>query len=66
MKRLSLPQRPPLRRVNKKALVLLALHACIFAVVFWFAFFIRHDFSIDAAQARVSLRTLWGWWRSRR
>ncbi|MFM1996795.1 MAG: hypothetical protein RLZZ111_1182 [Planctomycetota bacterium] len=60
MNRLALPPRPPLRRVNRKAVILLAFHACIFAVVFWFAFFLRHDFSLDKAQAWVSLRTLCG------
>lgn len=60
MKRLALPLRPPLRRVNKKALLLLVLHACAFAVVFWFAFFLRHDFSLGQTQAWVSLRTLCG------
>lgn len=50
----------PLRRFNKKAVVLLCLHAVIFAVVFWFAFFIRHDFSVQPAWVSLSLRTILG------
>jgi FlaA1/EpsC-like NDP-sugar epimerase len=35
-------------RIAKKPVLLLCLHAVIFAVVFWFAFFIRNDFSVTA------------------
>ena len=49
-----------LRRYNKKALVLLCLHAVIFTVVYWFAFFIRNDFSVDATWPSVYLATVGG------
>ena len=51
---------PPLRRINKKSVVLLCLHVLIFAFVFSFAFFIRGDFSVEAARAWLSWRTLMG------
>lgn len=50
----------PLRRINKKALVLLVLHALLFAVVFCFAFFIRSDFSVGSTWTWLSPRTLLG------
>jgi FlaA1/EpsC-like NDP-sugar epimerase len=57
----SLPSIPVgLRRYNKKALVLLCLHAVIFTVVYWFAFFIRNDFSVDATWPSVYLATVGG------
>ena len=57
----SLPSIPAgLRRYNKKALVLLCLHAVIFTVVYWFAFFIRNDFSVDATWPSVYLATVAG------
>ena len=57
----SLPSIPVgLRRYNKKALVLLCLHAVIFTVVYWFAFFIRNDFSVDATWPSVYLATVAG------
>ena len=49
-----------LRPVNKKAVVLLCLHAFMFAVVFCFAFFVRSDFSVGATWAWLSPRTLLG------
>jgi FlaA1/EpsC-like NDP-sugar epimerase len=59
MKPLTSPH-VPLRRVNKKALVLLVLHAFLFAVVFCFAFFIRSDFSLNSTWKWLSPRTLLG------
>jgi FlaA1/EpsC-like NDP-sugar epimerase len=59
MKPLTSP-RVPLRRINKKALVLLVLHAVLFAVVFCFAFFIRSDFSVVSTWTWLSPRTLLG------
>ena len=57
----SIPSIPAgLRRYNKKALVLLCLHAVIFTVVYWFAFFIRNDFSVDATWPSVYLATVGG------
>jgi FlaA1/EpsC-like NDP-sugar epimerase len=57
----SIPSIPAgLRRYNKKALVLLCLHAVIFTVVYWFAFFIRNDFSVDATWPSVYLATVAG------
>jgi hypothetical protein len=49
-----------LRPVNKKAVVLLCLHAFLFAVVFCFAFFVRSDFSVGSTWAWLSPRTLLG------
>lgn len=37
----------PIRRANTKAVVLLGLHTVVFAVVYWFAFFIRNDFTVQ-------------------
>jgi FlaA1/EpsC-like NDP-sugar epimerase len=54
------PTNVPFRRINKKALVLLCLHALLFAVVFCFAFFIRSDFSVGATWTWLSPRTLLG------
>ena len=54
------PQGGPLRRINTRALVLLCLHALLFAIVFCFAFFIRSDFSVEATRSLLSLRTLLG------
>jgi FlaA1/EpsC-like NDP-sugar epimerase len=54
------PTNGPFRRVNKKALVLLCLHALLFAVVFCFAFFIRSDFSVGSTWTWLSPRTLLG------
>ena len=59
MKPLTSPH-VPLRRINKKALVLLVLHALLFAVVFCFAFFIRSDFSLASTWTWLSPRTLLG------
>ena len=59
MKPLTSPH-VPLRRINKKALVLLVLHALLFAVVFCFAFFIRSDFSVGSTWTWLSPRTLLG------
>jgi len=50
----------PRRRFNKKALILLCVHAGIFAFVFWFAFFIRSDFRFDVSWDWLSLRTVCG------
>jgi FlaA1/EpsC-like NDP-sugar epimerase len=49
-----------LRPVNKKALVLLCLHALLFAAIFCFAFFIRSDFSVGSTWTWLSPRTLIG------
>lgn len=48
------------RLLKNKALILACLHAVIFVFVFWFAFFIRSDFRIDASFALLSLRTVCG------
>ena len=50
----------PLRQINKKAFVLLCLHAAIFALIFSFAFFIRSDFNFESTRAWLSPRTLLG------
>ncbi len=50
----------PLRRINKKALALLCLHALSFALVFSFAFFLRNDFSVGSTWKWLSPRTLLG------
>jgi FlaA1/EpsC-like NDP-sugar epimerase len=49
-----------LRPVNKKAVVLLCLHALLFAAIFCFAFFIRSDFSVGSTWTWLSPRTLIG------
>jgi FlaA1/EpsC-like NDP-sugar epimerase len=49
-----------LRRINKKAVVLLCLHALLFAAIFCFAFFIRSDFSLESTRISLSPRTLLG------
>jgi FlaA1/EpsC-like NDP-sugar epimerase len=59
MKPLTSPHMP-LLQINKKALVLLVLHALLFAVVFCFAFFIRSDFSLGSTWTWLSPRTLLG------
>jgi FlaA1/EpsC-like NDP-sugar epimerase len=50
----------PLRRINKKAVALLCLHALLFALVFSFAFFLRNDFSVGSTWKWLSPRTLLG------
>jgi FlaA1/EpsC-like NDP-sugar epimerase len=55
-----IPAHVLLRQINKKALLLLCLHALLFAVIFSFAFFIRSDFSVEGTWALLSLRTLLG------
>jgi FlaA1/EpsC-like NDP-sugar epimerase len=40
--------------------VLFCLHAAIFVVVFWFAFFIRNDFTVDAAWLSTYFATVAG------
>jgi FlaA1/EpsC-like NDP-sugar epimerase len=48
------------RRVNQKAVVLLCLHAAIFTLVYWFAFFVRNDFSVSADWGATYLATVAG------
>ena len=55
-----LVRNPTLHSMNQRALALLCLHALLFAGVFWFAFFIRNDFSFETAGAFLSLRTVLG------
>ncbi|MFM8893483.1 MAG: polysaccharide biosynthesis protein [Planctomycetia bacterium] len=59
MKPLSPPQKND-GRLNRRSLVLLGIHAVIFAVVFWFAFFIRRDFSVDREWLMVYAKTVFG------
>ena len=47
-------------RLNRRSLVLLGIHGVIFAVVFWFAFFIRRDFGIDREWLAIYLKTVLG------
>ena len=39
--------KPPFRRVSRRALILLAVHAALFAATFFVAFFTRNDFRFD-------------------
>ncbi|NCY01703.1 MAG: polysaccharide biosynthesis protein [Planctomycetia bacterium] len=50
----------PLQRINRRAVVLLGVHAAIFAGIFAFAFFLRSDFSLQATWQLLSCRTLLG------
>jgi FlaA1/EpsC-like NDP-sugar epimerase len=38
----------PFRRINRRAITLLALHAAIFAIAYFLAFFVRNDFKIES------------------
>ena len=40
--------RMPFRRINRRAITLLALHAAIFAIAYFLAFFVRNDFKIES------------------
>ncbi|NDC63187.1 MAG: polysaccharide biosynthesis protein [Planctomycetia bacterium] len=40
------PHRVPLRRLSRKSAVLLAVHAAIFAIAFFLAFYTRNDFTV--------------------
>jgi len=47
---IALPaRRPSLRRFSRRAAVLLVVHAIVFAVSYFMAFYTRNDFTIDAA-----------------
>ncbi|MFM7290802.1 MAG: nucleoside-diphosphate sugar epimerase/dehydratase, partial [Planctomycetia bacterium] len=48
------------RRINQKAVVLLCLHAAIFTLVYWFAFFVRNDFSVSEEWGATYLATVAG------
>jgi FlaA1/EpsC-like NDP-sugar epimerase len=48
------------RLIRKKPLILACLHGVIFASIFVFAFFLRHDFSLEQTWPWLSLRTICG------
>ena len=48
------------RLLGKKPLILACLHGVIFASVFVFAFYLRHDFSLENTWPWLSLRTICG------
>jgi FlaA1/EpsC-like NDP-sugar epimerase len=41
-------RRPNLRQLSRRAIVLLSVHALVFTIAYFAAFFIRHDFILDA------------------
>jgi FlaA1/EpsC-like NDP-sugar epimerase len=38
----------PFRRINRRAITLIAVHAAIFAIAFFLAFFVRNDFKLES------------------
>ena len=43
-----LAPRMPFRRINRRAITLIAVHAAIFAIAFFLAFFVRNDFKLES------------------
>lgn len=43
-----LAPRMPFRRINRRASTLIAVHAAIFAIAYFFAFFVRNDFKLES------------------